>query len=57
MFIKVNKKYNLMACANHYSRCHVAIGNASLSLVATIELQAVVPHGQTAIYDSSYLQF
>ena len=46
-----------MACANHYSRCHVAIGNASLSLVATIELQAVVPHGQTVIYDRSYLQF
>ncbi len=34
-----------MACASHYSRCHVTIGNASLSLVATIELQAVVPHG------------
>jgi len=46
-----------MACANHYSRCHVAIGNASLSLVATIELLAVLPYGQTAIFEKSYLLF
>ena len=40
-----------MACANHYSRCHVAIGNASLSLVATIELQSYLMGRQPFMID------